>query len=107
MNNIIDLMKIKKRKTMDNVMREIGSALAEYLFSRVKLILTTILFEGIEEDPMERIFVELVLECKDKLFSDKDFLSKVGTFEYIQELDIKIRDMVENRMKIISEENKT
>ena len=98
-------MKIKERKNIDNLMTEIGEILAEYLYFRLKLILNTIWFEGIEEDPMERIFGELILECKDKVFSDNDFLSGIGTFEFIHELDVKIEEIIKNKMGELSNGN--
>lgn len=105
MDNIINFDNIKERKNIDNTLKEIGKALAEYLCARIKLILTTIFFEGIEEDPMEIIFDELVLECKEKILSKQGSMSEIGTLEFIYELDIKIEDIIKNRMKSIASEN--
>ncbi|MCK9198263.1 MAG: hypothetical protein M0P49_01530 [Bacilli bacterium] len=105
MDNIINFNNIKERKNIDNALQEIGKALADYLCARVKLILNTIFFEGIEEDPMEIIFGELVLECKEKILSEQDSMSEIGTLEFIYELDIKIENIIKNRMKSIATEN--
>ncbi|MCK9198175.1 MAG: hypothetical protein M0P49_01065 [Bacilli bacterium] len=99
MNNIIDFNKIREIKNIDNLTREIGESLGEYISSKLRLILNTVLFENIEEDPMEKIFGELQSECVEKILSDCKFMSSIGTLDFIHELDIKLEDIIKNKMK--------